>query len=118
MEEVISDQVAFNTVVTHMLKQDEPAMDDEGDSCVYWNKDTGLKCAIGCLIREEDYTPEMEEKGVEGLIQFDLLPDYLLDIDTKLLGSLQGVHDDCHGSWLEELTNLAIKYNLSMPQVD
>lgn len=118
MAEVITDQVAFATVVTHMLDQGKAAIDVDG-ACVYWNQDTGMKCAIGCLIKEEDYNPDMEENGVEGLIRLNLLPEYLKSVDLHLLCDLQSVHDaaDING-WLGQLTKLATKYNLNMPQVD
>ena len=55
-------QEVFNKVAAHLLAQGKPAL--KGEDCVYRSKD-GLKCAIGCLIPDENYTPEMERKSIE-----------------------------------------------------
>lgn len=50
----------FNaTIRDHLTKQKARAVLPNGQSCVYRDED-GNKCAIGCLIPDELYTPEVE----------------------------------------------------------
>lgn len=115
--EVLTDQTAFNKVVKHLLKQGRTAMNDQENTCMYWrNKDTGLKCAIGCLIPKDEY-----HKGLEGMTAFTLneenkLPKSLKELDLNLLDDLQAIHDDRDPqTWLQQLGTIAVKYSLSMP---
>ncbi len=116
MEEVLSNQTALNKVVKHMLAQKEKAYDDRQKMCVYWDEDTGKKCAIGCLLTNKECT-EIEGYGnVIGLMDGEVLPERLQDLDPSLLMDLQDVHDNkAPTDWLKELTKVAIQHNLSMP---
>ena len=58
----------FKQVKEHMLTQNAKAL-DEGGECVYLS-DTGLKCAVGCLIKPEYYDEKIEGLAVEGLYGF------------------------------------------------
>ena len=48
----------FNKVSEHLLRQNEQALDEDGE-CAY-RSETGLKCAVGCLIKDEFYSEDFE----------------------------------------------------------
>ena len=85
---IISDtQKTFDTMVDHLYKQGGPAINDIG-GCLYRGPN-GSKCAIGCLIPDEEYKDSMEGKSVNYLnIDFD-------NLKTKsVCYSMQIVHDE------------------------
>lgn len=59
-------QEIFDTVAKHLIAQGRPA--SVGDICYYRMPD-GAKCALGVLIPNECYTPEMEHNDVHWLIE-------------------------------------------------
>lgn len=74
----------------------------------------GLKCAVGCLIPDELYTP-----SIEGLMVGELDPKYLPEVDPldgeafDLLDELQHLHDkEPEDIWAEELERVREEYNL------
>lgn len=87
-------QEIFNKVATHLFTQGEQARNDT--ACLYRAKDN-KKCAVGCLIPDEMYIPEMECGPVIILISTSkgcdfLIPDYF-EKNRKLLSDLQLAHD-------------------------
>lgn len=71
-----------------------PRAENESGKCVYRfrNEDdtvdhSRVGCAIGCLILDEDYTPEIEGHGAS---QFDWPTNEWAHIAVRL----QGIHDD------------------------
>jgi len=56
-------QKIFDTVAAHLLKQNKKSVgaDNLGHVCQYRSSD-GLKWAIGCLITDEAYYPNLENK--------------------------------------------------------
>ena len=96
----LSQREMFDTVKTHLLKQNAKAQVPSligGQStltCVY-RAPNGLKCAVGAVISDDVYLPEMDEAGgVEDLVcQFPTLFDW----GGPLLGmlvELQDIHDN------------------------
>ncbi len=75
----------------------------------------GTMCAVGCFISDEEYSIDMDTKGLTnlgGLVQQGLFPR-LEDEKLYLLHALQIVHDQNEPTtWAEKLLELAIKYNL------
>ena len=116
MEEILSNQTAVNKVVKHMLAQGEKAYNSSAKVCVYWDERTGKRCAIGCLMTKKECTYAERYGDVMGLLDGEVLPERLLDLDLELLMDLQDVHDNKDPtSWFKELAKVAVKYNLSMP---
>ena len=126
-------QEIYDTVKAHLLKQGRRASDVCGGTCYYRTKEYGsdatLKCAVGCLIPDELYDPEIEGVGITdiwGLGPDELPPKtralyYILDkslggIDRQKLGlliSLQTTHDGCRvETWRETLESHAEQRNL------
>jgi hypothetical protein len=58
-------QDIFNTVATALIAQGEPAKEPLGGACRYRLEEYGrmLKCAVGHLISDEAYDPEMDQTG-------------------------------------------------------
>lgn len=96
---MMNKQEIFDTVVNHIANQKHRSMatiklgaiDETIYICAYRGTH-GDMCAVGCLIKDEDYTPEMETKQIDRLIEANLLPMYLLR-HIALLKSLQLAHD-------------------------
>jgi len=81
----------LNIVEEHLLKQNRHALNSKG-ACSYRALD-GTKCAVGCLISDEEYSPKMEGGTVTILIAQNLLPERLLPY-AVLLMELQSIHDN------------------------
>lgn len=80
-------QQVFDQVAAHLIAQGKPAKNGKG-YCVYRN-DEGLKCAGGCLIGDDEYSPEFEFNRWAGLIEDGFVPD----VHHKLINQLQLLHD-------------------------
>jgi len=88
-------QTIFNTVVDHLRKQGCRAESEWGEGCRYLD-DRGRKCAVGCLIPADKYTPEMEGKTLYTLLREDYWSDLQdLAAHEALLTHLQCCHDTC-----------------------
>ena len=90
-------QEIFDRVVQHLRQQGRPALNTKG-SCSMYRADNGLMCAVGCLIKEEFYTEELEfheasEPTVVEAIN-NSLGCTLSEEQLDLLSSLQNLHDD------------------------
>lgn len=98
-------QEVFDHVARHLFAQGRPAKDKRG-GCAYRGK-RGTACAVGCLIRDDEYVPAMDSEemlshlpgykswsgtSVIGLGNAGLLPERL-KTHVPLLSELQDVHD-------------------------
>lgn len=108
-------QETFDVVVKHLLAQNAHAAGDNG-TCLY-RAPGGRKCAVGCLIADEHYSPEMEGKGAIGndrILNAIVASGYPPDL--HLLSDLQATHDGLPASlWPAELRRIASKFNLTCP---
>lgn len=66
----MDNQQIFDHVVDHLRKQKIRSVSADGTyaSCAYRGVDN-TKCAIGCLIEDDEYHPSFEGIGVEGLLR-------------------------------------------------
>lgn len=100
----------FEKVKAHLLAQGKQAKHDGADGapawCCYRVPGTDLKCAIGCLIPDDVYSPD-----IEGGCVYDLPTNMLRslgaegrDVRMRFLELLQNIHD-CIGPhrWAETL---------------
>lgn len=111
LPEVADLQSVFDKVSIHLIKQGRPShMILEGGQkpgqpiCLYRGPDS-TACAVGCLISDEDYSPGLESRGVESLLQprilttdGDLIPalfpeSMLSGPMAEMLKDLQTIHD-------------------------
>lgn len=102
-------QQVFDQVATHLLKQNEQSRSHDAFRCFYRNEN-GLMCAAGCLIADDEYTPEMD-KGISYgggswssmVNQGTVPPDH-----RNLISYLQRLHDNIDPSlWVSELHRVA-----------
>lgn len=105
-----TEQQIFDQVVAHLRKQNERSMEDivHGHTCVY-RSPYGLKCAAGCLIADEEYTPSMEGNT------WDLLASkgYVSRDNQHFILELQRIHDGTEPPfWEDKFKELAHEYNL------
>jgi hypothetical protein len=114
---ITTKQEVFTRVATHLLRQMQRSIGRDG-SCQYRARD-GLRCAIGCLIDDDCYSPDLEGQSVD-------VPDVLAALDASgvkrgsitLLSELQGVHDDFEpAEWRDRLEAVARKHHLTMPEL-
>lgn len=105
-------QEVFDQVATHLLKQNQKAL-MSGFGCQY--RYEGLKCAAGCLISDEEYSPKFEVGGSpmgggwRTLVGYNVVP-YAHD---DLISCLQSVHDGYLVSeWPRHLDRVASQYGL------
>ena len=89
-----SAQEVFDQVVNHLLTQKKASKSDNG-GCLY--RYGRLKCAAGCLIADDEYTPDMDSGGVskvdtnwESLVEAGIVPN---TVHNKLIMDLQEIHD-------------------------
>ena len=102
-----------NKMIQHVLKQGVKCVDEDG-ACVYRDSG-GSSCAIGSLIKDEHYTPDIEattlyeSAGVRR--PFELSIGVSLSYHaTGLFSKIQGAHDDAYGvdfkqSFIDSLPN-------------
>jgi hypothetical protein len=89
-----TEQQVFDQVAKHMLAQGvrSKKADSEHNVCLYRGP-AGLKCAAGCLIADDEYTPEMDNnhKGTswDGLVSRGEVPRAHRD----LIQDMQSIHD-------------------------
>jgi len=92
-------QLIYDTVTNHLLTQKSRSILGSGygdtNICAYRGKDN-LKCAVGILIPDEIYTPQMEGKGLRELIdEFNSIDNLFPTQDEQsLLSMLQIIHDN------------------------
>ena len=126
----MNKQEIFDTVVKHLAVQQQRSMakviiDDgtpDGNTKMYtcaYRGDFGMSCAVGCLIKDEDYSPAMEARRVDALDVMGLLPGYLMP-HIALLEALQLAHDSAFSrdQLIDTLRSTAVVYDLDASSVD
>lgn len=113
------NQELFTQVAKHLLAQNGRSV--VAGKCKY-RGDNGLKCAVGCLITDENYLPTAEGRPAWDAVVRKGVQDsgWTYDEETEpLLLQLQAVHD--HNAvhlWQEDLAGIATKFDLEMPNVE
>lgn len=107
---MFSKQETFDRVATHLLTQNERAVD--GSRCLYRMRN--LKCAAGYLIPDDEYSQEYERASVASLCNRHGWSSFF-GHDIHLVSSLQAIHD-CTSPhlWRESLTALAKREGLQI----
>ena len=98
-------------VSKHLLTQMKKSINPRNPGICVYHSDSGLKCAAGCLISDEEYTSRMSSLG------WDLLCR-TYDVDQKhgnLIYHLQSIHDGSEPiEWAAELAELAARFTLKL----
>lgn len=127
----LSAQTIFDKVARHLHQQGGKA--HQGAICQY-RDESWRACAVGCLIPDNVYDPEMERAGVSAFppLCLDVEPHYLalakvlktagLEPFRPLLSSLQTAHDSWSSShdpaYPALLRQVAAEHNLSTAVLD
>ena len=113
----------FNKVEAHLLAQGVKSIRKslKQDMCAYRGAG-GLRCAVGCLIKDEFYhedleglamLPDKKEDDHQMLLEEALIKSGI-DLNstmTHMLGDLQSLHDTVKPKvWKQRLQNLRVKY--------
>src|SRR5258708_3125935 len=105
----------FAKVRRHLLSQNAKAFLPDSVTCAYRTPD-GKKCAVGCLIPDKMYYPEMEGNGI-GDLPWRFV-EYFGEDNIDFLGDLQEIHDSYEPAlWAELLDGIAHDHGL-IPEQD
>ena len=111
-------QEIFNKVATHLLTQKVKSFGSDA-GCLYRGPN-GTSCAVGCLIKEEHYDPEIEgEAAVAIPVRLALSASGIPTTDEtlSLLSELQLLHDESQPeAWPTDLAELAQELGLEYTQ--
>jgi hypothetical protein len=116
-----SKQALFDYIGTFLLAQGRRSVSSDVSSygsCFYRHPD-GLKCAVGCVIPDEFYKPNMEGNSIRLLIEKfssdHLFPTYIKKYQDFLFDA-QIIHDDIIWNSKKDFCNewikLGIRYKL------
>ena len=111
----MTSQEMFDKVAAHLRKQNAKSSSEEGE-CFYRGPN-GTSCAIGCLLPDEIYRPEMEKKSVVHLVEeFPETKTFIPDLELAEDLQLHHDHNYPSPSWLTDrdwaLKQIALKHNL------
>lgn len=124
----MTKQEIFNKVRDHLLAQGKaakgPLSQDSGNMTCMYRAPDGSKCAIGCLIPDDKYFPEMEGGPFQQFthilapalgIQEDDLEMFSKSGLQKLLSDLMWVHDNTSPLiWAKKLEHVADQNGLQI----
>ena len=112
-------QEMFDIAAKHLLTQRVRSVDPVTGSCRYRGSQ-GRMCAIGPMIPDEKYSPDMEGRGVGSCDVWNAMG---LDSGDRgnlmtLAHKLQDIHDaSAPTAWPYMLLTLALEYNLNTAMV-
>lgn len=113
-------QEAFDTMVLGLNAQKALSLSDDGFSCRY-RDNNGNKCAVGFLISDDEYTPEIEDL-IASTLEVANLFGGLTRSDRSFLGDCQQLlHDQFRKTgwdafaFQDAVAQAAAQYNLTNP---
>ena len=109
----LTKQQIFDRATEHLRQQRAQSIDPVTSVCRYRGPD-GLKCAVGVLIPDELYSPEMEGLLADEVVKRHPALASLFSADSpSLLNSLQHVHDFwALKDWEEGFAEIAKEHRL------
>ena len=86
-------QEVFDEIVSKIVAQGQPSLGTMAstETCMY-RGDGNLKCAVGMIIPDENYTSDIEGMGVEASEVMKAMPEEYVE-HVGLLNDLQSCHD-------------------------
>lgn len=106
-----TEQQVFDKIVEHLRKQGAKSLmgsDDTALKCAYRGNDNRM-CAAGCLIPDDEYSPEIESWVWANLAKNGIVPNN----HAHLIWDLQNVHDLWPTEdWERKFHTIAQKYGL------
>lgn len=121
MIEPTSQQI-FDKVALHLLKQgcrsesttERSTTNPQASLCMYRGPN-GTMCAVGCLIPDDRYSPNLERETADQLIMYHSMLIQYLGRDTELLLDLQTLHDTQEPEeWRDQLANVGCAHGLDI----
>ena len=110
----MGQQETFDKVVNQLRRQNVKALGNYG-LCVY-RSSNGRKCAVGCLISDDRYSPSLEGQSLE--VEFANELKAILEEeghDLNLVRQLQAIHDRVFiHHWEAEFAKLAARNRLEL----
>lgn len=125
MTQPSTEQEIFDHVWHFMKKQGRQSVSND-DICLYRGPD-GTKCAVGCLLEDDEYDKEMNHQTVRSLLLLGKFPKRLTPFKDFLI-DIQSAHDrasvdfwgessvDFWGEFSEAARAVARKYGLTVPE--
>ncbi len=126
----MNKQEVFDKVASHLLTQKRLSVNKNNSAICRYKTKKGLKCAIGCLIPDELYDPDIEGRTVNMIISsgepsektlklksilYQVLGGTLLLEDYLFLIELQQIHDFIQPSkWKSRLIEFAESHSLQI----
>lgn len=97
----MTQQELFDKIATHLLAQNKKSEADEAIdledalfSCLYRGPN-GTKCAVGCIIPDDEYQESWEGMSVSWIIDSRLSPTLMQYKEhLSMLSYLQSIHDN------------------------
>ena len=118
---MLTMQEVFTKVCDHLLAQGARSIDPNNAICAYHGAD-GMQCAVGCLIKDEYYSPGLEGLGCGTVAVKKALEQSGVDAYSytkpmlTLLFGLQRLHDHVlPESWPAKLCSMAQHHQLQQP---
>ena len=94
----------FGEVKAHLLSQNKRAIEGEGkDRVCKYRTESGLKCAVGCLVPDSLYTPDMELASVAAAVKYRPV-----DSKFELMAQLQDIHDENSPPYWKDLLDVLV----------
>jgi hypothetical protein len=114
----MTPQEIFDKVATHLLTQNKRSIGFDGSvKCCRYRALDGSRCAVGCLIPDNEYSETMEGARVRKLT--GVLDRLELRAHVDLLAHLQATHDSYEPcQWRDNLRLVAIKHGLNTSVVE
>ena len=110
------EQELFNRVKTHLLNQGTKAVTEvvsDGINMCQYHAESGLKCAVGCLIDAKAYDFSMEGEDINDDLVYNALRKSGIDMGGKtlsILRALQHIHDSYEPSeWSESIDRVEMQ---------
>lgn len=106
----VTAQEVFDQVAYHLLKQNKKSLErsESPYTCAY-RTNSGLKCAAGCLIGDDEYNKNFEKQSWHNLVENFGIPKNHYD----LIRTLQNFHDLYEvEKWHSGLKQIAKKFKL------
>lgn len=119
----MTNQEAFDKVWQFFIVEKNPqSFENSADNLVFgaacaYRGQNGSKCAVGCLIPDELYSPDMEDKRIFAIIElYPEIKTLFADVDGFFLAKIQEIHDHHFPYFQINMENLAIIYDLKIPE--
>jgi hypothetical protein len=111
----MTPQEVFDTVATHLLKQNARAILSDVPEAMCAYKAGDLECAAGCLIPGNLYDPEMETNCIHHVFaKWPEVADEICYENLHLVERLQYLHDNREPEeWSYHLRDVAEDFDLS-----